>query len=98
MWVPGTTEHIDLVPESIAAYNADPGGWGGIDGVIPKGTRLRMTRVIFVQTISVHHYYYIAVFIDGPFAGKLVLLNSISVGGFDAQSYDVEYLRPVTAP
>jgi hypothetical protein len=51
-----------------------------------------------VQTISVHHYYYIAVFIDGPFAGKLVLLNPISVGGFDAQSYDVEYLRPVTAP
>jgi TPR repeat protein len=94
MWVPGTTEHIDLVPESIAAYNADPGGWGGIDGVIPKGTRLRMTRVIFAQTISVHHYYYIAVFIDGPFAGKLVLLNPISVGGFDAQSYDVEYLRP----
>jgi hypothetical protein len=98
MWVPGTTEHIDLVPESIAAYNADRGGWGGIDGVVPKGTRLRMTSVIFVQTISVHHYYYIAVFIDGPFAGKLVLLNPISVGGFDAQSYDVEYLRPVTAP
>lgn len=98
MWVPGTTDHIDLVPESIAAYNADPGGWGGIDGVIPKGTRLRMTRVIFVQTISVHQYYYFAAFIDGPFAGKLVLLNPISIGGFDAQSYDVEYLRPVTAP
>jgi len=57
-----------------------------------------MTRVKLAQTISVHHYYYIAVFLDGPFAGRLVLLNPISVGGFDAQSYDVEYLRPVTAP
>lgn len=98
-WNSETGETVDFIPESIEAYNSDPAKWVDIKGVIPKGTKLRMAHVIFEQTIDTHEFYYIAIFVDGPFAGKPVLLTRMSTNGFfSAQSYNSYYLEQVNAP
>jgi hypothetical protein len=75
------------VPGSIEAYKADPKKWVPIKGIIPSGTRLKMERVIYNQDINTHEYYYFAVFVDGPIAGKSILLNSISINKGSGGSY-----------
>ena len=94
-----TGETFEVVPESIKTFNDHPREWRHIKGVIPKGTKLRTRRVLFSKTSNpdgIDKIYYIAVFIDGPFAGKSVLLNRISTGDNDsAQSVDSSYLEQV---
>ncbi len=64
------THYINSIPKSIKAFNADPAKWPSIKGVIPQGTKLMMRRVIF-QSLCPHDvFHYVALFIDGPFAGK----------------------------
>ena len=96
-WNPKTRESVDLIPESIRAFNGDQPNWRRIKGVIPKGTKFKMARVAFRQFVDSHALYYIAIFVDGPFAGTAVVLNRISSPGdyASAQSYDSNYVEPV---
>lgn len=98
-WNAKKREAVDLIPETIKAFTDDPAKWDRIKGVIPKGTKLKMARVIFEQTFDAHYFWYIAVFVDGPFADKPVLLNRLSKDGHStAQSYNSDYLEQAIAP
>ncbi len=97
-----TGRSFEVVPESIKAFNNNPKEWPHIKGVIPKGTRLRMWRVLLYKPLNLcpldrpARIYYIAVLMDGPFADRSVLLNRISAGGiFDVNSVDSSYLEQV---
>lgn len=98
-WDSHTLQTVEVMPKSIKEFHDEPTKWGRIKGVIPKGTKLRMVRVIFRQTIDYHDFYYIAVFVDGPFVGQPVLLNTISKDDYSrTKSYDSNYLEQVKAP
>jgi hypothetical protein len=64
----------------------------------PAGTTLRMARVLFRHDWSpdgTDYLYYIALFVDGPLAGKPALLDRISTWGFLSQSVNGDYLEQV---
>lgn len=97
-WDSKTGTAVQGTPMSFKEFHADPTKWGKrIKGVVSKGTKLKMERVIFEQNLNTHDFYYIGVFLDGPFVGKRVLLNVISMpeGIGVARAYDSDYLEQV---
>jgi len=76
-WNNQTRQTIDLLPSSIAEYRINPGKWPRVIGVVPTGTRFKLARVTVEQEFEYHAYYYYGEFLDGPYAGKTVLLNDI---------------------
>lgn len=91
-WDSKTGKNVEVMPKSIEEFNADPTKWGRVKGVIPKRTKIKMARVIFKQYFDSHRFYYIAIFVDGPFAGRPVLLNAILAA---KEHYDSECLEEV---
>jgi hypothetical protein len=84
---------------SIDSYLADPTKWPSIKGVVPAGAKLRVRRVMYMQDLNVHDFYYIASFDDGPIAGQEVVINDISIsnGGLgNPRLYDFELLERVS--
>ena len=91
-----THRNIDLNPESIYIYNQNPSQWEHIKGVVTKGTRLKLTQVVYEKSIDFQDFYYIAKVINGSFEGESVILNSISLGRYcEARSIDSEYLDEI---
>jgi hypothetical protein len=70
---------LSTIPGSTDSYRTDPARWPSIKGVVPTGSRLRVGRILYVQDLNIHDFYYVGVFDDGPIAGREVLLNEISI-------------------
>jgi hypothetical protein len=91
---------LATIPRSIDSYLADPAKWPNIKGIVPAGAKLRVSRILYVQDLNLHDFYYIAVFHDGPIAGHQVLLNEISLakmGLGKPRFYDPELLERVSS-
>lgn len=78
-------------PRSAAEYQRDPGRWSKIVGVMPSGTRLRVTQVrkesfLFLDTV----FSVFAEVLDGPFAGKTVEISWISKGNTENRMLTVD--------
>jgi len=72
---------------SVAEFRKDPGRWPTIDGLVPKGTKLRIAEIhkrgshsIFVNLIVGDSAWYFvkAQILEGQFGGELVELSSLT--------------------
>jgi len=91
---------VGTVPKSIDAYRADPTKWPNTKGVVPAGAKLRVLRIMYMQNLNIHDFYYIASFDDGPIAGQEVVINDISIsnGGLgNPRLYDSQLLERVSS-
>jgi hypothetical protein len=57
---------LNTIPMSIESYLANPAGWTAIKGVVPAGTKLRVSRVLYIADLNLHDFYYVGLFVDGP--------------------------------
>ncbi len=90
---------VGTVPKSIDSYRADPTKWPSVKGVVPAGAKLRVRRIVYMQDLNIHDFYYIASFDDGPIAGQEVVINDISIsnGGLgNPRLYDSQLLERVS--
>lgn len=70
----------------------------GIPNLIEMPFRL-MRKMVFWSTTGDDYFVYYARFVDGPFAGEIAFINPISTGyHYTAQSYNSDYLMPVSSP
>ena len=94
-------DSLTTIPKSIESYLADPARWPAIKGVVPAGTKLRVSRVLYMADLNMHDFYYVGVFDDGPISGREVLLNQLSLartGLGKPHDYDPRFLAPLNAP
>jgi hypothetical protein len=101
-FVPGTTYRL----LADAQFYEDPKGafvtkagynWNGSFGApVPKGVRLQVDRIEREPSLEAGHLiHFTGHFVDGPFAGRSISLNGLTIFTADGPQRSPEILEPV---